>query len=305
MNVTLPLEVTPERLLSSTVPDADASAGESLWAAATDYAAGALAVRTETRRRYECIVPGVNSTPPESAPDRWLEMGASNQHAMFDYNSDQATEAASPLTVVLKPGKRIDSVYLDGVRAHQLTATLRVGGAVVYGPQVRNMNGRRTRSWSQYFFGEFNFIDAVVLQDLPLYANAELEITLTRAGGPVRCTRLVVGRKEHIGCAEWNPVSDVLDFSKIERDDWGNAQLRPARTVPITQQRLVLDTPLISGVYELRSSLQGKAAVWSALDDRTESPYFRPLLLFGIFRRMRMDISNLHFVYIDLDLEAI
>ena len=145
----------------------------------------------------------------------------------------------------------------------------------------------------------------MVLQDLPLYANAELEITLTRAGGPVRCTRLVVGRKEHIGDAEWNPVSDVLDFSKIERDDWGNAQLRPARTVPITQQRLVLDTPLISNVYELRSSLQGKAAVWSALDDRTESPYFRPLLLFGIFRRMRMDISNLYFVYIDLDLEAI
>lgn len=305
MNVTLPLEVTPERLLSSTVPDADASAGESLWNAATNYAAGALVVRVETRRRYECIVPGVNSTPPESAPDRWLEMGASNQNAMFDYNSDQATEAASPLTVVLKPGKRIDSVYLDGVRAHQLTATLRVGGAVVYGPQVRNMNGRRTRSWSQYFFGEFNFIDAVVLQDLPLYANAELEITLTRAGGPVRCARLVVGRKEHIGQAEWSPVSDVLDFSKIERDDWGNAQLRPARTVPITQQRLVLDTPLISGVYELRSSLQGKAAVWSALGDCTESPYFRPLLLFGIFRRMRMDISNLHFVYIDLDLEGL
>ena len=149
MNVTLPLEITPERLISSTVPDADPTADESLWAAATDYAAGALAVRTETRRRYECIVPGVNSTPPESAPDRWLEMGASNQHALFDYNSDQATEAASPLTVVLKPGKRIDSVYLDGVRAHQLTATLRVGGAVVYGPQVRNMAGRRTRAWGQ------------------------------------------------------------------------------------------------------------------------------------------------------------
>ena len=35
------------------------------------------------------------------------------------------------------------------------------------------------------------------------------------------------------------------------------------------------------------------------------TPQFRPLLLFGIFRRMRMDISNLHFVYIDLDLEGL
>lgn len=305
MNVTLPLEITPERLVSSTVPDADPTADESLWVPSENYAAGRFVVRVETRRRYECIVPGVNATPPESAPDRWRNAGASNKYALFDYNSDQATEAASPLTIKLQPGQRFNSVYLDGVRAHQLTVTMRVGGVIVYGPAVRNMNARRTRSWSQYFFGSFKFVDAVVLQDLPLYANAEIEITLTRTGGPVSCTRLVVGRKEFCGNVEWNPVSDVLDFAQIKRDDWGYAQLRPVRAVPITQQRLVLDTPLVSSIYDLRAALQGKPAVWSALDDRTQSPYFRPLLVFGIFRRMRMDITNTHFVYIDLDLESL
>jgi hypothetical protein len=52
MIVIPPITIT-EAMVSSTIPEPDASVGEVLWNAATNYTAGNTVVRTTTHKVYE------------------------------------------------------------------------------------------------------------------------------------------------------------------------------------------------------------------------------------------------------------
>lgn len=84
MIVIPPIPITSSVLASSTV--AEPSAGEVVWDATTSYAVGDVVIRTTTHRKYECQIAGVDSTIPENAPARWLDIGPTNKWAMFDQN---------------------------------------------------------------------------------------------------------------------------------------------------------------------------------------------------------------------------
>lgn len=93
--------ITSSVLASSTV--AEPSAGEAVWNAATSYAEGNVVIRTTTHRKYECQIAGADSTIPENAPTRWLDIGPTNKWAMFDQNRNAQTVATTSMQVELTP----------------------------------------------------------------------------------------------------------------------------------------------------------------------------------------------------------
>ena len=179
MIVIPPIAITDSNLVSSTA--AEPSAGETAWNAATSYTIGQVVIRTTTHRKYECQIAGVDAGLPESTPTRWLDVGPTNKWAMFDQNRNMPTVATTSMQVEVLPGKRINSVAVLGVQASSVTITMMVGATTVYGPITKNMNGRLTTTWSDYFFGEFEYVPSLVLTDLPPYAGAKIIIKLDNA----------------------------------------------------------------------------------------------------------------------------
>jgi hypothetical protein len=301
MKVIPPLEITDSRLVSSNT--AEPGTGESAWSAGTTYALGQQVIRTSTHSIYENVLAGANSGLPENTPTRWLLVGPTNRFAMFDLLRNSQTVAASPLTVKLSAGRRINSLALLGVEAGSATVSMTVGGEVVYSV-TRNMSRRTTTTWSAYFYGEFIFKPNLILFDLPLFSNSTVTVTLTSTTGSVKCGACVIGTAVDIGSAEYTAESDALNFSKIDRDTFGNAVLIPRRSVPKTQQTLFLDKEGVNKVIDVRDKLNAVPAVWSGLDDDQDG-YFDALLILGIYKQFTVNLAYPDYAKVTLQLEEI
>jgi hypothetical protein len=301
MKVIPPLTITNSILSSSTT--AEPGAGESAWVASTNYALGAIVIRATTHKTYQNVAAGVDAGLPENTPLRWLETGVTNRWAMFDLLRNTQTVAASPLTITLVPLVRVNAMALIGLDADTATITMTVGGNVVY-TITKNLVQRQTSSWSTYFFGAFLTKSAIALFDLPMFSNATITIMLTSSTGTVKCGSCAIGRATYIGAVEYNAESDALNFSLVERDQFGNSTLVPRRSIPKTTQSLWLDKNLVNSVRLLRESLNAVPAIYSGLDDDSDG-YFDALLICGIYKQFTINLGYPTEAKIALQLEEI
>lgn len=303
MIVIPPLKLTPTNTIS-TVPEP--STGETVWVAATNYNVGQRAIRVETHRIYECRVAGASATLPENDPAKWLDVGPTNKWAMFDNMRSQQTKNLDSMTVTITPGERVTALALLGLEAQKVTVTMTVGSTIIYGPVVRGMSGRITTTWSQYFFGHFDYIPSLLLQELPPANGAVITILIENISGQnVACSEVVVGNKIFLGHAQYNAESDSLNFSKIERNDFGESLLLARRTVPKVNVDLMSDKSLVPQIRKTRIDLNAVPALWSAMDDQYDDPFFEAVFIYGIYKQFTINLSGPSYATVTLELEEL
>ncbi|RRN62783.1 hypothetical protein [Caulobacter sp. 602-1] len=298
-----PITITPAILTSTTC--AEPSAGEAVWSAGTTYAVGDRVINTTSHRVYESLKASNVGKDPALVANAtwWLDVGPTNRWAMFDLLRNTGTSAASPLTVVLTPGKRVDAIGVVGIVADTVAVTVTVSGATVYTASA-NLLKRPTSGWYDYFYGAFRYRQEFARFDLPPYTNAVITITLTRANGSVTCGGVVLGSSVYLGATQHQAESDALNFSKIDRDDFGTATLVPRRSVPRTVQALRCRKTDVDRILQLRDDLNAVPALWSGLDDQ-ESGYFSALLIVGVYKRFTISMDQPEDALISLELEEV
>ena len=112
MKAFIPFVITDDMLISSSIAEPDTA--EPAYDTAVTYAEFAQVSDIGTNKHdvYESLVSG-NLNNPLSDKTKWILKGKTNRWRMFDYSQGNPSVAASPLTVVLRPGKRIDSFALE------------------------------------------------------------------------------------------------------------------------------------------------------------------------------------------------
>jgi hypothetical protein len=301
MRVIPPLAVTPAILTSSTC--AEPSAGETAYNAGTSYALDAVVVVAADHRTYQSLQAGNVGHPPISSPTWWLDIGPTNRWKMFDLLRNTQTEQASPLTVVLTPGVRVDSLALLGLVGDSVTVAMTNGGTTVY-THTEDLNTRDVLDWYDYFFLPFGNIPSLVLFDLPPYSGGVITVDITAASGNAKCGSLVVGSNVFIGDIRYNAESDALNFSTVERDAFGNSTLIPRRSVPKTTQEILCKKDRINKARDLRTALNAMPAVWSGINSSSDG-YYEAFLILGYYRRFLINMAYACEALITLDLEEI
>ena len=297
MKVTPPVTVTAAMLTSSTV--AEPAAGETAWSSGT-YAVGDERIVVAQHRKYKCILAGSSTTSPELDATRWTDIGPTNRWAMFDLLRNSATTATSTLSVVLTPGQRIDSIGLVGLQASSVTVTVKVG-ATVYFTRTITAIQRNTVSWYTYLTGAFRYLPSFVLYDLPPITGCT--ITLDFTGSTIQCGGVVMGRAVDMGKVVGEPVSGATNYSRVERDTFGNITLVQRRSVPKTSQKLLVPKDQVDALRALRSDLNAVPALWSGLDDKASDGYFESLLVFGIYKTFDIPLTHTYNATVNLELE--
>lgn len=303
MRVTIPIAIDDDMLTGA---PAEPGSGETLWAAGTNWATGAKVIRTETHRVYERLAPGgVDATIPESAPTLWRDAGPTNRHAMFDLlRNSQTIISGAALSVGVTPGRRASSVGLLGLHGSSVTVQQHDGATLTYTRTI-NLLTRNTTTARQYCFGPFRVRKSIVLYDLPLIASAKVTITIQPYAGEARCGGVVLGSEDYMGEIVDVPVSDRLNFSKVTRDSFANATLRPRRGIPDNSHRLSAPASILNRLRELRDDLDAVPALYSGKDDQNDSHFFDTLLVLGIYKKFTISMDGPDRVKVDLQLEEI
>jgi hypothetical protein len=308
--VTRAADILGDMVTSSVAePDLTTTPPEALWVAATNYAIDDIVIRTTTHKKYINIQAGVDATLPEvdaalDTPTRWIEIGSTNRYAMFDTLRNTQTITTSPLSVILKAGRRIDSIGVLAMEADSITISMVNAGVEVYS-FTQNLNTRVTLGWYDYFFGEFSSIPSIVKFDLPPYTDGEIMITLTSATGTVKCGAVVIGNQQYLGQVQYNAVSEEQNFSRIEREFDGTAVLVQRRSIPKINAQLFANKTLTNSIRSARTELNAVPTVWSGLDDLSTDDYFDALLILGIYKRFEIDVAYPEQTIVNLELEEI
>lgn len=240
---------------------------------------------------------------PLTSPTWWVDAGATNKWRMFDTLRNSATVTASPLTVTINPGMRIDAIALLGVVADTIRIVITSGGPTVY-DQTFSMVTRVILNWYDYFFLPFYSRPSLARFDLPPYINGIVTVTVSRTTGNVGLGALVIGTQVDLGRAQYNSESDTLNFSTIDRDTFGNAILIQRRNVPKTIQTTKATVYQLSQIRAARDFLNAIPAVWSALDD-TNSAFFESFLVLGVYKKFTITAEGPYRAQVTLELEEV
>jgi hypothetical protein len=301
MKVIPPIAITDALLTASNA--VEPAAGEVAWNAVTPYAQGDKVYLPASHARYERLIAGTTPASPDTDPTNWAALGPTNRWCMFDLRRNTRTVLASPLTVVLTPGQRVDSLALLGLVANAAEVSVTSGGVQVYTRSV-NLNTRTVSNWYEYFFSPFSTKSAIALFDLPPYSDGVITVTLTADSGSVECGGCVIGLQEDLGAVQYQADSDVLNFSSVDRDPFGNAEMVPRRNVPKTVQNIWLDKARVNRVRGVRESLNAVPAVWAGVEN-SDDGWFESLLILGFYRRFSINISLPQHAVVSLELEEI
>lgn len=282
---------------------------ETAYNAGSTYALGDTVSSASTHRCYESLQAANLGNPlpvlPETETAWWLDVAATNKWAMFDFSRNTQSVGASPLTVVVAPGERVNTVgvFCDA-NSVTISATSVTGGGTVYGPVTFDLNRRTVIDAYTYFYEPFGTVPSKVVFDLPPYSDIIITVTLAATHGNVKCGGVVVGTAVYIGDVLYQSKNDGLNFSSVTRDLWGNATLVPRRTVPRTTQRLVVDSRYINKILTTRALLNAQVAMWTGIDEDS-SDWFEMHAVLGFYKTLEVGSIVAEKADVNLELEEI
>lgn len=271
--------VKPTPVTAATLVSTNAVETYAAWVAVTAYVVGNRVIRTTTNRIYQRLIAGTTATAPESDTVNWSDIGPTNQWAMFDSQISTQSEAASALTVVIKPGL-CNSLCVYGLVGTTLTVTVRDGlaGPVVYS-RTTTLDGTVISDWYQYYFEPFVQLESVVLSDLPPYGNAHITVSVTGTG-TVKCGVLLVGTFYELGDAQYDATSGITDYSVKETDAFGVTTFVQRAYSDRISLNLMFPNSQLNKVKGVLKSLRATPCGWIG----TDSDGFEVLDAFGFYR---------------------
>jgi len=252
-----PIEVTPEKLVSSNVPETDYPA----WVATTAYAIGAKVMLNHVT--YEALVANTGRNPASDtvAPPAWLNTGSTNRWRMFDAVVGTLTTNPGVITVTIHPGSVVNSIALLNVQGDSVTVTVTdpVDG-VAFTRRVNLVDGG-VSNWYDWFFEEIQYRSTMVLLDLPAYGTANITVTI-HSGTVAAVGELVLGKLFTIGKALYGTGVGIDDYSRKERDKFGNWTVVERAFSDSAKFPVAVETSAVARIKRMLAEIRAKPVVW-------------------------------------------
>jgi hypothetical protein len=299
MKIIKPTVITDAMLVSSSVPEPDI--GEEAWVATKAYAAGNVVIRASTHRKYERKVAGTSAAPPESDAVNWFDAGPTNRWAMFDRKVGTATTCAGPLTVVLRVGPASGLGALElvgrGLKAVLKDAT---GGTVVYTKTI-GLDGTVIESVYDWLFADFEQLTDAVMIDIPRhFTNGELMIELTGTSG-VEIGVLQVGQVIEVGMTKKGASVGITDFSKKERDIFGNYDILERTWSKNSSMQVLTDARDFNKIYRSLAAIRAVPCIYIG----TDRIGFEPMITYGFYKDFGITVDYEHSHLLNIEIEGL
>ena len=198
---------------------------ETAWTAGT-YTLGTRRYDPATFDFYEVVVASTSDAPAvgyAAEVKTWDRVGKVNRFACFDQIVGNAMSGTDLDMTIAADGTVTNGLAIFNATggAVRVTVTDPTDG-VVYDETVSLVDNAGIASWYDWFFAPIITKPDFVLLDLPLYASASIRIRIT---GAFSIGELVLGQVADVGVATFGTQVGILDFSRKDRDTFGNSVL--------------------------------------------------------------------------------
>lgn len=295
MKVIRPMRVDDAALVSSDVPETEHAA----WSSVTAYDAADRAIKAH--RIWESVQgANTNHDPVTDDGTWWIEIGPTNRWAMFDEIVQTQTTQADSVSVQLQAVGRIDTVAMLNIAA--TSALVRMTDSidgVVYEETFGLVSTEGILDWSAYFFEPIARKTDLIVQGLPPYANALLDVELTQTGGTVKCGVLIPGFSRTIGTTLAGAGVGIRDYSTKETDDFGRAFVVERAFAKRATFQVLVDNAMVDGLQTLLATYRATPILYVG------SERFAATTLYGFYKDFGIDIAYPEHALCSLEIEAL
>lgn len=274
MKLIPPIAVTPALLTASNV-----NITETEWTAGTYTTGTRRYVGTDL---YEVVAsPSTTDSPTagvNASPPTWIRVGKINRYRMFDFTIGEATTRASNITVTVTPGQIVNALAAFELVAQSAVVTMTdPTDGVVYTRTLSLLDNSSVVDWWFYFFEPITRVSEFALTDLPAYGAAAIQIAFSGTG-TVSVGELVIGAQRNLGVTLQNITVGIEDFSRKERDDFGNILVVERRFAKLLNADVFVENSQVNSTLQSLTAVRAQPAVYVGADDRQET------IVLGFFR---------------------
>lgn len=271
------------------------------WSSSTTYATGDRV--TYGNFYWESLIDANTNQNPESTTLKWSNLGASNKWAMFDTRVASQTEYAGTLTLSVQPMQVFTSFSMFNVSAKSVHVQVldRPGGVEVYS-RTQSMDNTQIASWFTYFLEEFDLGDEVTFDDIPMYKQAVINITITPITGlSSKVGAFVVGSVFDIGMTQYGSSYGIRDYSVKETDEFGVANFVERNFSKRMQVQLMVNNGQLNFLNKLFVQMRARPTSWRATaDDR-----FQGMTIFGYCKDWNVEVEYPNHSLISVEIEGL
>ena len=179
---------------------------------------------TFARHLWRARVDGVIGVEPGSDDMKWEDLGASNKWAMLDGQPSTATTRAESLTLVFDNVPQSSGLALLGIDGLDVSTKWEYGAEVLSERELDLWDYTLITDIADLFFNEPVFKTKVAYIDAPRVPGAKLTVTINKPDGIVSLATLVVGLSVEIGSESVGLRSELVDYSSVFTNVFGNIE---------------------------------------------------------------------------------
>lgn len=272
------------------------------WSSSTSYSIGDKVKVESIHKEYECLIANTDKNPTTDPIDEttgnpyWLDLGSTNDWALFDGRSRKPSINQNSIVVSVKPNKLINSVAILNIEANSLNITAVSDSAGVVFNEDIDLR-RLVNNFYDWFFSSIERIDNAVRLTLPAYTDMTITITLT--GNEVKVGEFIIGKQLRIGCTQYGLGISINDYSTKETDIFGNSFVVERAFADRIEYDVLLENNMVNTVKRFLSQYRATPLVYIG-DERLEET-----ITYGFFKRFSLVIQDFSTSQLVLEVEEL
>jgi hypothetical protein len=233
---------------------------------------------------FEALTAGSGKYPHDNPTD-WLKLGATNQYKMLDDRTSSQTTRTDNIAVTLGNVNKCDTIGLFRLDAQEVRIVVKDSTPTTIYDETHTLISQGSTSWSEYFFSDIVYRDALILTIPALYLNMTIELTITAGAGlDAKCGHVAVGKYIYLGCTEYGAETGIQDYSVKQTDDFGETYLLERTYAKLVSGQVFVEPGAYDGVNDILISNRATPCIYDFNNDTTSLASFS---IFGFSRRFR------------------
>ena len=300
MQAIAPLVVSDANLTSSNIPEND----HPQWSSLATYALGDRVISLVTHKIYESAANSNTGNDPATGNGTfWIEVSATNKYKAFDGKlSDPATQADSIEYVINTGSNIINSMALFRLFADTARVVVEDNASnVVYDETYTLLDNSSVIDWYTYFFEPTSErLEQLLINDIPFYTNATITITLENIGSTVEAGQVVLGQLTSLGRTAYGTEIGIEDFSRKDRDVFGNAIIIERAFAQTADYEVEIDTKDARRVQKFLAKYRTTPLVWIGQEDDAYG-----LIVYGFYTQFSINLATPSISYTTIEVEGL
>lgn len=269
--------------------------------AAADVAAATATGSVAVHAIYEAVTSTTGNNPVGDDGTKWVRVSSTNKWKPFDFTVSAPARASAPISFTFTLPQLCTGLALFRLVGTSVAVEVRnLADAVVFTETQGLIDTTSIADWFQFFMWTGEAASEALFTGLPGYPG--YKVTVTVNGSETQVGEVVLGDLIRLGTTIAGTEVSFQDFSRKDRDDYGNVTLIERDYSDATTFNFTLPPGDLARVNRVVRDLRATPAVWLA---HPEALGLGAVLYGFPSGGLRVPLSSEAYLYASLEIEGL